>query len=84
MFKAVQNELAERQENIKKYVGTNMITRKLVCGKCDGVMRRKLYHSTDKYKSFRYRCTNRYEGTRDCDMRIIKMVKLKQKHLRKK
>ena len=31
MFKAMQNELAERQENIKKYVGTNMITRKLVC-----------------------------------------------------
>ena len=82
MFKAVQNELAERQENIKKYVGTNMITRKLVCGKCGGVMRRKLYHSTDKYKGFRYRCANRYEGTRDCDMRIVKEEYIKEEFVK--
>lgn len=82
MFNAVQNELASRKENMDKYIGTNIITRKLVCGKCGGVMRRKLYHSTDKYRGFRYRCTNRYEGSRDCDMRIIKEEYIKDEFVK--
>ena len=45
-------------------------------------MRRKLYHSTDKYKGFRYRCTNRYEGTRDCDMRIVKEEYIKEEFVK--
>ena len=82
MFNAVQNELASRKENIDKYIGTNMITRKLKCGKCGAVMRRKLYHSTDKYRGFRYRCTNRYEGTKDCDMRIVREEYIKDEFVK--
>ena len=78
VFNAVQKALAERQKIINQYVGTNIITKKLRCGKCGGTMRRKVYHSNDKYRGHRYRCVNRYEGTKDCDMRIVREEVVKE------
>ncbi len=82
MFNAVQNEKREKTEAISKYAGVNILIRKLICGKCGGILRRKLYHSNDKYRGFRYRCVNRYEGTRDCDMRIVKEEYIKEEFVK--
>lgn len=82
MFNAVKTEIAERGEQITKYAGTNIITKKLICGNCGGTLRRKLWHSNTKYRAFRYRCVNRYERTRDCDMRIIREEEIKSEFVK--
>ena len=82
MFNAVQNELKARQESINKYAGVNIITRKLVCGKCGGSMRRVTVHSKDKYHGYRYRRVNRYAGSRDCDMRIVREEYIKEEFVK--
>lgn len=82
MFNAVQKEMAERFDKMKKYAGINIITRKLICGNCGGSMRRVVVHSADKYRGHRYRCFNRYESTRECDIRIIKEEYIKDEFVK--
>lgn len=38
--------------------------------------------SNDKYRGFRYHCVNRYEGTRDCDMQIVKEEYIKEEFVK--
>lgn len=41
-----------------------------------------IFGAFDKYRGHRYRCFNRYEGSRDCDMRIIKEEYIKDEFVK--
>ncbi len=64
-FDAVQAEIARRRSMHNSglnYSGTDPFSAKLVCGDCGMLYGRKVWHSTDKYKTFVWRCNWKYRN----------------------
>ena len=57
----VQSEFARRKQLGKAYSGKSVLSTKLVCADCGGYYGRKLWHSTDKYRSTIWQCNAKFE-----------------------
>lgn len=62
VWEMVQIEIARRKNLGMKYSGTNPLSSKLICEDCGYFYGRKLWHSTDKYRSYVWRCNNKFNG----------------------
>ncbi|MCR5154359.1 MAG: recombinase family protein, partial [Lachnospiraceae bacterium] len=59
-FDYVQKIFPERMKNYPR--NNDVFAKKLVCPDCGGYLGRKVWHSVDKYRTYRYTCNNRYNG----------------------
>ena len=71
VFEMVQTEI-ERRRNLKgKYSGVDILTAKIICGKCGGSFGSKVWHSNDKYRKVVYQCNQKYNGENKCTTSIL-------------
>ena len=61
-FEMVQNEIARRKQDGRRYSGVSIFSGKIKCGECGGFFGAKVWHSTDKYRRVIYRCNKKYDG----------------------
>lgn len=80
---AVQDEIARRRVIGKSYSGNNVLSCKIRCGDCGNWYGMKVWHSTDKYKKYIWRCNYKYNGKKcqtpiltddDIKIRFVKVV----------
>jgi DNA invertase Pin-like site-specific DNA recombinase len=65
VFDEVQQELKRRRE--ARYVGrSGCFSSKIVCGECGSYYGRKVWHSTDKYRTVIWRCQHKYDNGEPC------------------
>ena len=55
-----------------------MFSSRVFCGDCGGFYGRKVWHSTDAYKTFIWRCNNKYKTGSRCTTPHVTEEKLKQ------
>ena len=64
-FDEVQQELKRRRE--ARYVGRiGCFSSKIICGECGSYYGRKVWHSTDKYRTVIWRCQHKYDNGEPC------------------
>ena len=61
---AVQEELARRKAIGNAYTGNSVLSAKIKCGDCGGWYGVKVWHSTDQYKTYVWRCNHKYQDGR--------------------
>ena len=66
-WELVQLEIERRRKFRRTYSSTSVISNRLVCGDCGCFYGRKVWHSTDRYKKYIYRCNGKYEGRHKCE-----------------
>ena len=59
---AVQDEIKRRKNLGASYSGNSLFGAKIRCGECGGWYGPKVWHSTDKYRSVKWRCNQKYSG----------------------
>ena len=65
VFDEVQQELKRRRE--ARYVGrSGCFSSKIICGECGSYYGRKVWHSTDKYRTVIWRCQHKYDNGEPC------------------
>ena len=65
VFDEVQQELKRRRE--AQYVGrSGCFSSKIICGECGSYYGRKVWHSTDKYRTVIWRCQHKYDNGEPC------------------
>ena len=65
VFDEVQQELKRRRES--RYVGrSGCFSSKIICGECGSFYGRKVWHSTDKYRTVIWRCQHKYKNGEPC------------------
>jgi hypothetical protein len=65
VFDEVQQELKRRRE--ARYVGrSGCFSSKIICGECGSYYGRKVWHSTDKYRTIIWRCQHKYDNGEPC------------------
>lgn len=65
VFDEVQQELKRRRE--ARYVGrSGCFSSKIICGECGSYYGRKVWHSTDKYRTVIWRCQHKYSNGEPC------------------
>lgn len=65
VFDEVQLELKRRRE--ARYVGrSGCFSSKIICGECGSYYGRKVWHSTDKYRTVIWRCQHKYDNGEPC------------------
>ena len=65
VFDEVQQELKRRRE--ARYVGrSGCFSSKIICGECGSYYGRKVWHSTDKYRTVVWRCQHKYDNGEPC------------------
>lgn len=65
VFDEVQQELKRRRE--ARYVGrSGCFSSKIICGECGSYYGRKVWHSTDKYRTVIWRCQHKYDNGKPC------------------
>ena len=65
VFDEVQLELKRRRE--ARYVGrSGCFSSKIICGECGSYYGRKVWHSTDKYRTVIWRCQHKYSNGEPC------------------
>ncbi len=65
VFDEVQHELKRRRE--ARYVGrSGCFSSKIICGECGSYYGRKVWHSTDKYRTLIWRCQHKYDNGEPC------------------
>lgn len=79
-FQAVQDEMARRKELGRAYSGKSFHS-KIICGDCGGFYGRKVWHSTDKYKSVIFECNRKFNNTDRCRTPKLTQVEIKQRFL---
>ena len=60
-FEAVQEEMARRKELGRAY-SDKAFHSKIICGDCGGFYGRKVWHSTDEYRSVIYQCNQKFKN----------------------
>jgi len=76
----VQCELRRRREKGLSYSSISIFASKLICGDCGGYYGKKIWHSTDKYRSERFRCNNMFDkGKPKCQTPVFKEEEIKEK-----
>ena len=64
-FDAVQGEMARRKELGRAY-SDKAFHSKIICGDCGGFYGRKVWHSTDEYKSVIFQCNRKFNNEDRC------------------
>ena len=66
LFDMVQEEIARRSKNTKRYSGVSIFASKIKCGCCGDWFGAKVWHSNDAYRRVIYRCNSKYKGGEKC------------------
>jgi site-specific DNA recombinase len=65
VFDEVQRELKRRRD--ARYVGrSGCFSSEIICGECGSYYGRKVWHSTDKYRTVIWRCQHKYDNGEPC------------------
>lgn len=64
-FEAVQDEMARRKDLGRAY-SDKAFHSKIICGDCGGFYGRKVWHSTDEYKSVIFQCNRKFKNEERC------------------
>lgn len=64
-FQAVQDEMTRRKELGRAY-SDKAFHSKIICGDCGGFYGRKVWHSTDEYKSVIFQCNQKFKNEDRC------------------
>ena len=64
-FEAVQEEMARHKELGRAY-SDKAFHSKIICGDCGGFYGRKVWHSTDEYKSVIFQCNQKFKNAEKC------------------
>lgn len=64
-FEAVQEEIARRKELGRAY-SDKAFHSKIICGDCGGFYGRKVWHSTDEYRSVIFQCNQKFKNAEKC------------------
>lgn len=79
-FQAVQDEMARRKELGRAYSGKAFHS-KIICGDCGGFYGRKVWHSTDEYKSVIFQCNRKFNNTDRCRTPKLTEEEIKRRFL---
>ncbi|MPM19255.1 hypothetical protein SDC9_65676 [bioreactor metagenome] len=64
-FQAVQDEMVRRKELGRAY-SDKAFHSKIICGDCGGLYGRKVWHSTDEYKTVIFQCNRKFKNEDRC------------------
>lgn len=79
-FDAVQQEIARRKELGRGYSDTAFHS-KLICGDCGSYYGRKVWHSTDEYRSIIYQCNSKFKNKVRCKTPKLTEEEIKERFL---
>lgn len=79
-FEAVQEEMARRKELGRAY-SNKAFHSKIICGDCGGFYGRKVWHSTDEYKSVIFQCNQKFKNNVKCKTPNFTEEEIKQRFL---
>ena len=79
-FQAVQEEMARRKELGRAY-SDKAFHSKIICGDCGGFYGRKVWHSTDEYKSVIFQCNQKFKNAEKCQTPTISEEEIKSRFL---
>ncbi|AGG07282.1 site-specific recombinase domain-containing protein [Dehalococcoides mccartyi BTF08] len=79
-FEAVQEEMARRKELGRAY-SDKAFHSKIICGDCGGFYGRKVWHSTDEYKSVIFQCNLKFKNMKRCATPTLTEDEIKQSFL---
>ena len=79
-FEAVQDEMARRKELGRAY-SDKAFHSKIICGDCGGFYGRKIWHSTDEYRSVIFQCNQKFKNTKRCATPTLTEDEIKQRFL---
>ena len=79
-FQAVQEEMARRKELGRAY-SDKAFHSKIICGDCGGFYGRKVWHSTDGYKSVIFQCNRKFKNENKCRTPKFTEEEIKQRFL---
>ncbi|MEA4948439.1 MAG: recombinase zinc beta ribbon domain-containing protein [Petrimonas sp.] len=79
-FQAVQEEMARRKELGRAY-SDKAFHSKIICGDCGGFYGRKVWHSTDEYRSVIFQCNQKFKNENRCQTPILTEEEIKQRFL---
>ncbi len=64
-FDMVQDEMARRKD-LEEPTVTKLFTAKLICSDCGGFYGRKVWHSTDEYRTVIFQCNRKFKNEIKC------------------
>ena len=79
-FEAVREEMARRKELGRAY-SDKAFHSKIICGDCGGFYGRKVWHSTDEYRSVIFQCNQKFKNENRCQTPILTEEEIKQRFL---
>lgn len=79
-FEAVQEEMARRKELGRAYSDKSFHS-KIICGDCGGFYGRKVWHSTDEYRSVIFQCNQKFKNEKKCQTPTLSEDEIKQRFL---
>ena len=74
----VQLEIARRKGLDRRYSSAHLFSARVICSDCGGFYGRKLWHSNDIYRTFIWRCNDKYKKDNHCHTPHLTEEKLKQ------
>ena len=74
----VQLEIGRRKGLDRRYSSAHLFSARVICGDCGGFYGRKVWHSTDAYRTFVWRCNDKYKKGNTCTTPYLTEEKLKQ------
>lgn len=77
----VQLEFERRGTLAQGYNSCNEFSCKLICGDCGSYYGAKVLHSTDKYRSVKYRCNRKYTNEHVCQTPFVTEEEVKSKFI---
>ena len=78
----VQLELKKRKEIGVRYSSKGIFSSRLKCECCGGYFGRKVWHSTDIYKTYLWQCNDKFKNITKCDTPHLKEDKIKEMFLK--
>ncbi len=79
-FETVQEEIARRKELGRAY-SDKAFHSKIICGDCGGFYGRKVWHSTDEYRSVIFQCNQKFKNMKRCATPTLTEDEIKQRFL---
>lgn len=79
-FDMVQDELARRKELGRAY-SDKAFHSKLICGDCGGFYGRKVWHSTDEYRTVIFQCNRKFKNEDKCTTPRLTEEEIKERFL---
>jgi len=79
-FQAVQEEMARRKDLGRAY-SDKAFHSKIICGDCGGFYGRKVWHSTDEYKTVIFQCNCKFKNEEKCQTPTLTEEEIKSRFL---